>query len=47
MKKTGKLHGIKIVNFTLPALKSCSGVVTCPMAGQCASGCYARQGALT
>lgn len=45
MKKTGKKYGIKLVNFTIPALKSATGLVTCPNAGACAAGCYARQGA--
>lgn len=38
MKKSAKGKGLKIVNFTLPAL------VTCPNAGACSVGCYARQG---
>lgn len=37
MKKSGD----RVFNFTLPAL------MTCPNAGECARGCYARQGAYT
>lgn len=33
------------VNFGIPAYQSASGLRTCPMAGACAAGCYARQGA--
>jgi hypothetical protein len=36
-----------IYNFGIPAYRSASGFVTCPMAGQCAVGCYAKQGAYT
>lgn len=39
IKKTGKKHGKKIANFALPALK------TCPNAGACRFGCYAKSGA--
>jgi hypothetical protein len=45
MKKSGKKHKVKIVNFTLPALKSVTGMVICVNADKCATGCYARQGA--
>ncbi len=38
MKKSASGKGLKIVNFTLPAL------ITCPNAGACSMGCYARQG---
>jgi len=34
-----------IWNFGIPALKSKTGLKTCPMAGTCAKGCYAQQGA--
>ena len=34
-----KQSSARVFNFTLPAL------TTCPMAGACARGCYARQGA--
>ena len=45
MKKSTNKEYTKIVNFTLPAFMSKTGFKTCPMAGVCASGCYARQGA--
>lgn len=32
-------------NFGIPALKSSTGVFTCPNAGICANGCYAQSGA--
>lgn len=35
----------KIFNFGIPAYKSASGFITCPMAGTCKKGCYAQQGA--
>jgi hypothetical protein len=31
----------------LPAFQSVTGIKTCPMAGECAKGCYAKQGAYT
>lgn len=34
-----KKSGVKVYNFTIPA------IFTCPMAGECLKGCYARQGA--
>lgn len=34
-----------LYNFGIPAYKSVQGLVTCPMAGQCAVGCYAQSGA--
>jgi hypothetical protein len=34
-----------VYNFGIPAFQSESGLKTCPMAGQCAKGCYAQQGA--
>jgi hypothetical protein len=34
-----------LYNYGIPALKSVQGLVTCPMAGQCAKGCYAQAGA--
>ena len=34
-----------LYNFGIPAYKSDQGLVTCPMAGQCAKGCYAQAGA--
>jgi hypothetical protein len=43
MKKSSK-NGITVVNWTLPAFQSETGFKTCPMAGACVSGCYARSG---
>lgn len=34
----------KILGFGIPAFKSASGFKTCPNAGVCAAGCYAREG---
>jgi len=45
MKKTAKLNDVMMYNWTLPAFKSQSGVITCPMASKCVKGCYAKQGA--
>jgi hypothetical protein len=44
MKKSSK-NGITNVNWTIPAFQSSTGLKTCPNAGLCAVGCYARQGA--
>lgn len=44
MKKSSQ-NGITNVNWTIPAFRSKSGLATCPNAGACAIGCYARQGA--
>lgn len=44
MKKSSK-NGITNVNWTIPAFQSNTGLKTCPNAGLCAVGCYARQGA--
>lgn len=38
-KSTGNIY-----NFGIPAYKSNTGIMTCPYAGKCASGCYARSG---
>ena len=45
LKKTSKLMGVKVVNFGLPAYKSITGRVICPMADGCIKFCYARKGA--
>ena len=45
LKKTSKLMGFKVVNFGLPAYKSITGRVICPMADGCIKFCYARKGA--
>lgn len=34
-----------VYNFGIPAFLSRNGIKTCPKAGQCATGCYARSGA--
>lgn len=44
MKKSSR-NGITNVNWTIPAFQSLTGLKTCPNAGLCATGCYARQGA--
>ncbi len=44
MKRSSQ-NGIHLYNWGIPALKSQDGTATCPMAGSCARGCYARQGA--
>ena len=44
MKKSSQ-NGITVVNWTIPAFQSKTGLKTCPNAGQCAAGCYARMGA--
>ena len=43
--KIKAMSGIKTFNFGIPAFRSQSGLVTCPFAGKCAVGCYAKQGA--
>lgn len=44
LSSNSKLKKDGIFNFTLPAYKSVSGLITCPMAKDCISNCYARQG---
>lgn len=39
-----KKYGSKLLTFGLPALKSKTGITTCPGAGTCVRGCYAQQG---
>jgi hypothetical protein len=39
-----KRLGKRAFNFGIPAGKSSTGFVTCPMAGECLKGCYASQG---
>jgi hypothetical protein len=34
----------KVIGFGIPALRSADGFKTCPFAGTCAGGCYARDG---
>lgn len=43
MKKSSQ-DGLTVVNWTIPAFQSNTGLKTCPNAGACASGCYARSG---
>lgn len=43
--KIKKMTGVKTYNWGIPAFYSKTGLKTCPMAGICAIGCYAKQGA--
>lgn len=43
MKKSSH-RDITVVNWTIPAFQSSTGLKTCPNAGLCAIGCYARSG---
>lgn len=45
LKKTSKELNVRVFNFGLPAYKSASGRLTCPMAKECVKFCYARKGA--
>ena len=45
IKKTSKHFGVKLMNFGIPAYKSASGRLTCPMADECVKFCYAKKGA--
>ena len=47
MKKTSKKFGVRVFNWTLPAYKTKSGKLTCPMADSCIKFCYARKGFYT
>jgi len=42
--KIKSMSGIKTYNFGIPAYKSNTGLVTCPMADKCVKGCYATMG---
>lgn len=44
IKKSGS-SSVLVYNFGIPAFQSKTGLKTCPNAGLCASGCYARSGA--
>lgn len=44
MRKSGG-DKYAIFNFGIPAYQSKTGIKTCPLAGQCAKGCYAQAGA--
>jgi hypothetical protein len=45
MAKSSKDKGYRVFNWTLPAFRASDGTITCPMAGTCATGCYAQAGA--
>jgi hypothetical protein len=45
LKKTSKKLGLRVFNFGIPAYKSASGKLTCPMADTCVKFCYAKKGA--
>ena len=45
LKKTSAHFGRRVFNFGIPAYKSVSGEITCPLAGECVEFCYARSGA--
>jgi len=44
LRKTGRQLGVKVFNFGIPAYKSVTGKITCPMADSCVDFCYARKG---
>ena len=44
LSQNSKLKKDGIFNFTLPAYKSSTGMITCPSAKDCIVNCYARQG---
>lgn len=44
IKQSGN-DAVLVYNFGIPAFQSKTGLKTCPNAGLCASGCYARSGA--
>lgn len=45
LKKTSKALNLRVFNFGIPAYKSASGKITCPMADECVKFCYAKKGA--
>jgi hypothetical protein len=45
LKKTSEKLGKRVFNFGIPAYKSASGKLTCPMALECVKFCYAKKGA--
>ena len=45
LKRTSKALGVRVFNFGIPAYKSASGKLTCPMAKDCIKFCYAKKGA--
>jgi hypothetical protein len=44
IKKTSKHFNTRLFNFSIPAYRSKSGQVTCPLAGDCVKFCYAKKG---
>lgn len=45
LKKTSQELGFRVFNFGIPAYKTASGKLTCPMADGCIKFCYAQSGA--
>jgi len=45
IKKTSKEFNVRLFNFGIPAYKTATGKLTCPMADTCIKFCYARKGA--
>lgn len=45
MKRSQNSQFKKIFNWTIPAFMTKDGFKTCPMAGNCVNGCYAKMGA--
>ena len=45
LKNTSKQLGVRVFNFGIPAYKSASGKLTCPMAKDCVKFRYAKKGA--
>lgn len=45
IKKTSKEFNVRLFNFGIPAYKTATGKLTCPMADTCVKFCYARKGA--
>ena len=43
LKKTSKALDLRVFNFGIPAYKSASGKLTCPMADECVKFCYAKK----
>lgn len=45
LKKTSEELSVRVFNFGIPAYKSATGKLTCPMADECVAFCYAKKGA--
>ena len=43
LKRTSKIEGERVLNFSIPAYKSATGKITCPYAGPCKEFCYAQK----